>query len=104
VANESPRQPLLRSFPVRIRLDHVDAKKMRPGMSVRAEVLGAEIRGALLAPRAAIDFTGKRPRVNVAGGLAREIRLGPCDASFCVVEEGLTEGARLRTHGEGRAG
>jgi multidrug efflux pump subunit AcrA (membrane-fusion protein) len=88
-------------------------KKMRPGMSVRVEVFGTEVRGALLAPRAAIDFTGKRPRVTVAGGAggalggetaAREIRLGPCDASFCVVEEGLAEGARLRTRGEGRAG
>jgi multidrug resistance efflux pump len=109
VANESPRQPLLRSFPVQIRLDHVDAKKMRPGMSVRVEVLGAEVRGALLAPRAAIDFTGERPRVALAEGTARggrtgpakEIRLGPCDASFCVVEEGLSEGARLQARGAG---
>jgi hypothetical protein len=89
----------------------VDAKKMRPGMSVRVEVLGAEVRGALLAPRAAIDFTGKRPRVALAEGPARgktgsakEIRLGPCDVSFCVVEEGLAEGAHLRSRGEGGAG
>lgn len=98
VAKESPRQPLLRSFPVQIRLDRVDVKKMRPGMSVRVEVLGPEVRGALLAPRAAIDFSGERPRVALAGGAGgtRDIRLGPCDAAFCVVEKGLEEGARLR--------
>ncbi len=107
VAKESPRQPLLRSFPVQIRLDRVDVKKMRPGMSVRVEVLGPEIRGALLAPRAAIDFTGKRPRVVLAGGAkgaTRDVRLGPCDASFCVVEEGLEDGARLRGRLDGGAG
>lgn len=112
VAKESPRQPLLRSFPVRIRLDRVDVKKMRPGMSVRVEVFGPEVRGALLAPRAAIDFSGERPRVVLAGGPARggkagetrEIRLGPCDASFCVVEQGLEDGARLRGRLDGGAG
>ena len=106
VAKESPRQPLLRSFPVRIRLDRVDVRKMRPGMSVRVEVLGPEVRGALLAPRGAIDFSGERPRVYLAGGTgeARDVRLGPCDASFCVVEAGLEEGARLRSRSEGAAG
>jgi multidrug efflux pump subunit AcrA (membrane-fusion protein) len=92
---------------VQIRLDRVDVKKMRPGMSVRVEVLGPEIRGALLAPRAAIDFTGKRPRVVLAGGAkgaTRDVRLGPCDASFCVVEEGLEDGARLRGRLDGGAG
>lgn len=101
VAEESPRRPLLRSFPVRIRLDRLDPAKMRPGMSVRVEILGPEVRGALLVPRAALDFSAARPRVVLAGGpggggSVREVRLGACDASFCVVEEGLEEGARLR--------
>lgn len=100
VAEESPRRPLLRSFPVRIRLDRLDPEKMRPGMSVRVEIQGPEVRGGLLVPRAALDFSAERPRVSLAAGGTREIRLGPCDASFCVVEQGLEEGARLR----GRAG
>lgn len=108
VAKESPRQPLLRSFPVQVRLDRVDAKKMRPGMSVRVEVLGPEVRGALLVPRAAIDFSGDRPRVALAGGPASggetDIRLGPCDASFCAVEGGIEEGARLRARAAGGGG
>jgi len=96
VARESPRQPLLRSFPVRIRLDRLDPAKMRPGMSVRVEVLGPEVRSALLVPRAALDFSAPRPRVRLADGGSREVRLGPCDASSCVVEQGLEEGVRLR--------
>jgi HlyD family secretion protein len=104
VAKESPRQPLLRSFPVQIRLDRLDLKKMRPGMSVRVEVLGPEVRGALLVPRAALDFSGERPRAVLAEGGSREVRLGPCDASFCVVEQGLEEGARLIGKVGGSAG
>lgn len=96
VAQEAPRQPLLRSFPVKIRLDRLDPQKMRPGMSVRVEVLGPEVRGGLLAPRAALDFSAERPRALLADGGRREVRLGPCDASFCVVEQGLDEGTRLR--------
>lgn len=96
VAKESPRQPLLRSFPVQIRLDRLDLAKMRPGMSVRVEVLGPEVRNALLVPRSALDFSGAKPRVFLANGGSRDVRLGPCDASFCVVEQGLEDGTRLR--------
>ena len=101
VARESLRQPLLRSFPVQIRLDRVDTQRMRPGMSVRVEILGLEVRNALLVPRVALDFTAERPRVILAGGATREVRLGPCDASFCVVEQGLEEGTRLSGGGGG---
>lgn len=104
VAKESPRQPLLRSFPVQIQLDRLDLQKMRPGMSVRVEVLGPEVRSGLLVPRAALDFSAERPRVFLAGGGPREVRLGPCDALFCVVEQGLEEGARLTESARGNAG
>lgn len=96
VAQEGARQPLLRSFPVQIRLDRVDLRKMRPGMSVRVEVMGPEVRGALLVPRAALDLSTETPRVLLAGGGAREVRLGACDASSCVVERGVEEGQKLR--------
>jgi multidrug resistance efflux pump len=99
VAQGSPRQPLLRSFPVRIRLDRLDPAKMRPGMSVRVEILAPEVRGALLVPRAALDLSTERPRALLADGGSREVRLGPCDALFCAVEQGLEEGARLRGRG-----
>jgi hypothetical protein len=95
VAQEAPRRPLLRSFPVRIQLDHVDPR-MRPGMSVRVEALGPEVKKALLAPRAGLDLETAPPRARLADGRTAEVRLGPCSATDCVVESGLEEGARLR--------
>lgn len=103
VARESKRNLLLRFFPVRIALDKSDPRRMRPGMSVRVEVLGPEVKDALLVPRAALDLSGARPRALLAGGGAAEVRLGPCAASDCVVESGLQAGTRLRGR-DGRAG
>jgi multidrug resistance efflux pump len=100
VARESRRSPLLRYFPVRIKLDGSDAQRMRPGMSVRIEVLGPEVKGVLLAPRAALDFpgvAGGRPRALLASGGAVPVKLGACTALECVVESGLSEGTRLRS-------
>jgi len=96
VAQESPRRPLLRSFPVSIRLDRSDPQRMRPGMSVRVEALGAETRNALLAPRAGLDLAANPPRARLAGGGTAEVRLGACNAADCVIESGLKEGERLR--------
>ena len=103
VARESRRSPLLRAFPVRIALDQADPQRMRPGMSVRAEVLGRQRKDVLLVPRAALDFAGNKTRVLLAGGGSSEVRLGPCGAQECVVESGVKEGTRLRTR-DGRTG
>jgi hypothetical protein len=81
-------------------------------MSVRVEVLGPETRDALLVPRAALQFAGgpATPRVLLAAGGSAAVRLGPCSASECVVESGVTAGTRLRAatdatdSGEGSAG
>jgi multidrug resistance efflux pump len=103
VARESQRNLLLRFFPVRIGLERSDPRRMRPGMSVRVEVLGPERKDALLVPRVALDLSGKRPRALLAAGGAAEVRLGPCAANECVLESGLEEGTRLRRH-DGRSG
>jgi multidrug resistance efflux pump len=103
VARESQRSPLLRYFPVRISLEKTDPRRMRPGMSVRVEVLGPETRGALLAPREALDFAGREPRALLASGGAAPVKLGPCSASECVIESGVSEGTRLRSR-DGRDG
>jgi multidrug resistance efflux pump len=97
VARESRRSPLLRSFPVLIALDHPDPGRMRPGMSVRVEVAGAERPASLLVPRASLDLNGARPRAGLRDGGFAEVTLGPCSASQCVVESGLAEGALLRS-------
>lgn len=97
VAQASRQTPLLRSFPVRIALDRPDVERMRPGMSVRVEVLGPEIPDAVLVPRAGLDLSGKEPRALLADGGAKPVRLGPCSAAECVVESGLEPGTRLRS-------
>jgi hypothetical protein len=110
VARESARSSLLRAFKVRLRLDRVDAARMRPGMSVKVQVLGPETRDAVLAPRAGLDWTdaaGKttgEARARLATGAAVPVRLGACDATACVVLSGLSAGTRLRPVPEGREG
>lgn len=94
VAREESRSSLRRHFPVRLSLGRVDPR-MRPGMSVRVEVLGPEIRG-LLVPRAALDLSRDVPRVRLADGGAKEIRLGPCNALECLAESGVEEGIQVR--------
>src|SRR5947199_673636 len=97
VARESRRSPLLHYFPVRIALEKVDTQRMRPGMSVRVEVLGEETKDALLVPRAALDLSAGGPRVLLASGASAPVRLGPCSADTCVVESGVSAGTRLRS-------
>lgn len=94
VAREESRSSLRRFFPVRLSLGRVDPR-MRPGMSVRVEVLGPEIRG-LIVPRAALDLSREPARVRLAGGRTAEVRLGPCGAVECVAEGGVEEGTRVR--------
>jgi hypothetical protein len=50
---------------------------------------------ALRAPRAAIDFSGTKPRARLAGGKSVEVVLGACNAQECVVTSGLKDGETL---------
>jgi hypothetical protein len=104
VAREAARSSLLRSFKVLLGLDRVDTARMRPGMSVKVEVLGPEARDVLLAPRAGLDLAPDPPRARLAAGGSVPVRLGPCDDTACVVLSGLGAGTRLRAIGMGGAG
>jgi HlyD family secretion protein len=95
VARERSTGSLRRYFPVRVTLDRLD-RRMRPGMSVRVEVLGPEVRG-LTVPREALDLSGS-PRALLADGGAVEVRLGPCTAAGCLVEGKLEDGTPLRRY------
>lgn len=93
VAQEMGQQSLRRGFKVVIALDRTDPERMRPGMSVKVEVRGAPVRGALTAPRAALDIAA--PAAFLAGGERVPVELGACDAHRCVVTKGLAEGQAL---------
>ncbi|MES1240748.1 MAG: efflux RND transporter periplasmic adaptor subunit [Acidobacteriota bacterium] len=97
VARERSSSSLRRYFPVRVTLDRLD-RRMRPGMSVRVEVLGPEVQG-LIVPREALDFpdpASGSPRALLADGGAVPVRLGPCTAAECLVEGSLKDGTPLR--------
>jgi multidrug resistance efflux pump len=95
VAQESRRASLRRNFQVLISLDKLDESRMRPGLSARVTVLRDAQKSVLLAPRAALDLSGKSPRARLENGELKEIKVGPCNAQDCVVTSGLEEGQRL---------
>jgi HlyD family secretion protein len=95
VAQESSRTSLRRAFRVIVKLDRLDAVRMRPGLSSRVIIRAMTEQNALLAPRAAIDFSTAKPRVHLAGGKVVEVILGACNAQECVVKSGLNEGTTL---------
>ena len=96
IAQEIGRRSQRRGFQVSVRLERSDPERMRPGMSVKVEVDARTIENALLVPRAALDLRADPPRALLEGGGEAAVRLGPCGAVLCVVEEGLADGARLR--------
>ncbi len=104
VAQESRRQSLRRHFEVLVALDKLDQARMRPGLSARVVVHREKAGPALLAPRAAIDFTGKSPRARLASGKDVEISVRSCNAQDCVVTKGLTEGQQLKAIVEAKRG
>jgi multidrug resistance efflux pump len=82
-------------FPVRISLSRTDPV-MRPGLSVRVEVVRGAWPQALVVPRGAVRFEKGEPvasRAGLAG--ASPIRVGACTPVECVVEKGLAEGDRV---------
>jgi multidrug resistance efflux pump len=79
-------------FPVRIALSATDPI-MRPGMSVRVEVVRRAWSDALAVPRGAVRFEGDRVVVVQPGQREpRAVRLAGCTPVECVVEGGLAEG------------
>ena len=95
VAQESSRQSLRRVFTAIVALDKLDGTRMRPGLSARVIVHAVGNPDALLAPRAALDFSSASPRAVLAGGKVVPVTLGPCNAQECIVKSGLREGDRL---------
>jgi multidrug efflux pump subunit AcrA (membrane-fusion protein) len=83
-------------FPVRVSLAVTDPL-MRPGLSVRVEVVRAAWPDALAVPRHAVRFEKDNRAAVVRKGLAgrRDVRLAGCTPVDCVIETGLKEGDRV---------
>jgi HlyD family secretion protein len=96
VAQEIAQLSTRRYFTVRIALDETDAEVLRPGLSVRAEVITRVIDDALLVPRSALDLLAQPPRARTVDGRELELELEACDPQRCAVRSGLSEGDRLR--------
>ncbi|MGE5127928.1 MAG: efflux RND transporter periplasmic adaptor subunit [Betaproteobacteria bacterium] len=80
-------------FPVRVALARTDPL-MRPGLSVRIEVVRRSWAKALSVPRGAVRFEKDGP-VARKDGARVPLRLASCTPTECVVEAGLAEGDRV---------
>ena len=81
-------------FPVRVSLARTDPL-MRPGLSVRVEVVRGSWEGVRSVPRGAVRFEKEGPVVRRREGGAAKVRLTACTPVECVVESGLAEGDRV---------
>lgn len=95
VAQESARMSLRRAFKVIVTLDRIDMVRMRPGLSARVAIRSETLANTLIAPRSALDLSGKEPHALLAGGRRVAVKLGSCNAQECVVTDGLKEGQQL---------
>jgi len=86
-----------RGFKARISLASSDPAVMRPGMSVRAEVIRRSWDRALIVPRQAVRKEDGKALIWKAGASTPvEIEVAACTSTECVVASGLGEGDRVR--------
>jgi multidrug resistance efflux pump len=95
IAQESAKASMRRSFRVAVKLDELDFARMRPGLSARVIIRRDVSPTALLAPRAALDFTSAKPKARTSSGKLVDVTLGACNAQECIVTGGLNEGDQL---------
>ena len=74
---------------------------MRPGMSVRVEVLGPEVQGRPAGAAAALDFAAGRPRALLATGGAAPVKLGACGARSASSSRASRRGPGCASRDEG---
>ena len=100
VADTPDRQSTRRFFGVAIALEEVDTSKLRPGLSVKVEIVTRQAEDVVVVPRAAVDPTGDQPTATLADGSEVPVEIDFCDAMGCAVSSGLSEGDRVRPRGK----
>ena len=99
VARKATRGSLRQVFDVVIQLESTNQERMRPGMSVRVDIVGATKDNVLVVSRQSLAFQEDAVFAELASGQTTKVTLGPCNAQSCVVESGLQEGMKLRARG-----
>jgi multidrug efflux pump subunit AcrA (membrane-fusion protein) len=83
-------------FKVRVSLEETDAKIMRPGLSVRVEVVRRVFDKALVVPRRAVSRGEKTYVAHRPGSTTPvEVKVAACLPLECVIDSGLKEGERV---------
>jgi len=96
VARADGKDAVRRFFDVVITFDGGNGTDlMRPGMSMRVEVLRRHAEDALLVPRAAVASWPGKVRVLLASGRDENVELEWCNEMACVARGGLLEGTVL---------
>ena len=99
VAQEQQQQSTRRFFAVVIELEQADAANLRPGLSVKVDVVTRKAEDVLVAPRAGLDLAADPPVARLWNGGEVEVEIDFCDALGCAIVSGLAEGDRLRRSG-----
>ncbi len=90
----------LKAVRLTLALERTDPERMRPGMRLRGQVEVARVEEALVVPLAAVEVTGSSPspRVRLRSGFGsrwQDLQLGPRDARWVEVVQGLELGDRV---------
>jgi HlyD family secretion protein len=101
VARPEARNSSRRFFDVVLALDQAEPAVMRPGLSVRVEVVRRRASDALLVPRAALGASVGKARVRQAGGGEATVEIEWCTPEACVVRGGVLAGTALVPAGVG---
>ncbi len=94
LAERAGKAANIRVFTTTIKLDRTDPKIMRPGMSVRAEIILAETEGLVL-PRTAVSEQDGKFYVKSSQGTKTEVQVRARNAVWYLIE-GLAEGMEVR--------
>ena len=95
MARSTGRDAARRFFDVLVAFDAPAADVMRPGMSVRVEVIRRRVASTLLVPRAAVRSWPGKSQVRRLGGALLPIEVDFCSELQCAVQKGLSEGTQL---------
>ncbi len=96
VAQEPDRNSSRRFFRVLVSLDEIDPEIMRPGMSVKVEVVRNRWTDVRIVPRQTLTVEGDHHLVSLPGGSSEEVMVLGCNAVDCAVDDARVESASLR--------